>query len=217
MEKSMSRSELRQRQLTIRFQIGLVCVLLLLIGVFKLNLYYEPDLNVEPPDTRPYDVPVVIATLQEKRQPAPPRPAPPVAVPDETIIETPAINFDLEQIGIDYEPVSVPDALPEEPREEPPLLLPEKMPEMIGGLASLMESIKYPEIAKKAGVEGTVFIQFVVDTKGRVRDAMVVRGIGAGCDEEALKALQQITFTPGKQHGRAVAVRMSIPVRFKLK
>ena len=91
------------------------------------------------------------------------------------------------------------------------------MPELIGGIGSLMKTIYYPEIAKKAGVEGTVVIQFVVDTQGRVKDAIVLKGIGGGCDEEALRAVNAAKFSPGRQRGKAVAVKMSLPVRFVLK
>lgn len=92
----------------------------------------------------------------------------------------------------------------------------EKMPEIIGGLASVQNAIVYPELAKKAGIEGRVFMQFIVDVDGSVRGATVARGIGGGCDEAALAALQQVTFTPGKQRGEAVPVKMSLPITFKL-
>ena len=92
----------------------------------------------------------------------------------------------------------------------------EDMPEMIGGLNSLYQSIKYPNIAKQAGIEGRVFIQFVVDVDGSVIDPVIIRGIGGGCDEEAIRALKQARFKPGKQHGIPVPVRMSIPISFEL-
>ena len=103
----------------------------------------------------------------------------------------------------------------------------EEMPTLIGGLPDIQKSISYPEIAKKAGVSGTVFVQFVVDVDGSVvveKDAegkiinpQVVRGIGAGCDEEAVRAVRQAKFTPGKQRGKPVKVKMSLPIRFVLK
>ena len=87
----------------------------------------------------------------------------------------------------------------------------------LGGLGALQSKINYPEIAKKAGVEGTVFLQFVVDENGNVVDPQVVKGIGAGCDEEALRAVRQVKFKPGMQRGRPVKVRFQLPVRFRLK
>ena len=100
--------------------------------------------------------------------------------------------------------------------EEDVFMIVEQMPELIGGLTSIQKHIKYPHIAKKAGIEGRVFIQFVVDTNGNVVDPVVVRGIGGGCDEEAVRAVSQAKFKPGKQRGQTVKVKMSVPVTFKL-
>ncbi len=90
------------------------------------------------------------------------------------------------------------------------------MPELIGGLASIQRSVIYPEIAKKAGIEGRVFVQFIIDEKGNVVNPVVLRGIGGGCDEAALEAVRKAKFRPGKQRGRAVRVQYSIPIVFRL-
>ena len=82
---------------------------------------------------------------------------------------------------------------------------------------SIQKKIKYPEIARKAGVEGRVIIQFIVNEQGNVSEAAVVRGIGAGCDEEALRVVRKARFTPGRQRGKSVKVKMSLPITFKLK
>ena len=101
--------------------------------------------------------------------------------------------------------------------EEEVFMIVERMPELIGGLGSIQSKIKYPEVAKKAGIEGRVFIQFIVDKNGYVSDPVVVRGIGGGCDEEAVRAVSQAKFKPGTQRGKAVKVKMSLPITFKLK
>lgn len=92
----------------------------------------------------------------------------------------------------------------------------ENMPRLIGGLESIQDEIKYPAIAQKAGIEGRVFVQFIVDEQGNVVDPVIVRGIGAGCDEEAIRAVRKAKFIPGRQRGQAVKVKMSIPITFKL-
>lgn len=92
----------------------------------------------------------------------------------------------------------------------------EQMPELIGGLEALQVQLKYPTIAKRAGIEGRVILQFVVDEQGQVVDPKVLKGIGGGCDEEAVRALRQARFEPGRQDGQPVNVMMSIPVTFKL-
>ena len=104
----------------------------------------------------------------------------------------------------------------EHEQEEPVFTLVEKMPELKGGIASIANTITYPEVAKKAGIEGRVFVEFVVGKDGTVTNAKVVRGIGGGCDEEAVRAVSQATFTPGEQRGIHVPVKMTIPVTFKL-
>lgn len=92
----------------------------------------------------------------------------------------------------------------------------EEAPILLGGLEELQRRITYPERAEKAGIQGRVFLQFVVDQEGDVQDPQVVRGIGGGADEEALRALQTMKFVPGVQRGQRVKVKMSIPVTFRL-
>jgi protein TonB len=90
------------------------------------------------------------------------------------------------------------------------------MPQMVGGMESLYGEIKYPRKAAIDGIEGRVFIQFVVDKDGNVRDEKVLRDIGGGCGDAALEAVRGVKFTPGKKGGVAVNVQYSMPVTFKL-
>ena len=93
----------------------------------------------------------------------------------------------------------------------------EQMPELIGGIRGLQAMVKYPEIARKAHVEGRVIVQLIVDENGNVRDAEILRGAGAGLDEEALRVISEYAeFTPGRQDGKPVAVRLAVPIVFKL-
>lgn len=79
------------------------------------------------------------------------------------------------------------------------------------------KNVKYPTQARRMGVEGKVYVQFVVDKDGSLTDVKVVRGIGAGCDEEAIRVIKKAPkWSPGKQRGRAVKQRMVIPINFKL-
>ena len=82
-------------------------------------------------------------------------------------------------------------------------------------------NIKYPAIARENGVQGRVFIRFVVSKAGKVEAAEIVRDIGAGCGEAALKVIQQMNslpqgWTPGKQRGKPVSVYYTLPATFKL-
>jgi TonB family protein len=92
----------------------------------------------------------------------------------------------------------------------------ESMPELIRGQAGVQAKVKYPQAAIRAGIEGRVTVQFIVDKNGNVVDPKVIRGIGGGCDEEALRVVSQAKFKPGVQRGRNVEVQMSLPVLFRL-
>jgi len=98
----------------------------------------------------------------------------------------------------------------------------EEMPKYPGGDSELMkffsQNIVYPEIAKRAGVEGKVILSFVLDISGNIIDIKVLKSIGAGCDEEAVRVLKIMPgWIPGKQNGNPVLTRINIPVVFKLR
>ena len=92
----------------------------------------------------------------------------------------------------------------------------EEMPILIGGLASVQSKVLYPEMARRAGIEGRVTVQFIVNENGDVEDPRIIRGIGGGCDEAALAAVSEAKFEPGMQRGRPVRVQYSMPVVFRL-
>ena len=92
----------------------------------------------------------------------------------------------------------------------------EEMPEPLGGISGIQKRIVYPEIAKRAGVEGKVLVLAFVDESGNVTKAEVIKGIGLGCDEAAINAIVQTKFKPGIQRGKPVKVQVTIPVTFKL-
>jgi protein TonB len=77
--------------------------------------------------------------------------------------------------------------------------------------------MKYPAQARRMGVEGKVFVQFVIGKDGAISDVKVIKGIGAGCDEEAIRVVQSSpSWNPGKQRGKAVKQRYTLPIIFKL-
>jgi len=77
--------------------------------------------------------------------------------------------------------------------------------------------MRYPVQARRMGIEGRVFVQFVVQKDGSLQEIQVIKGIGAGCDEEAVRVIKKSkNWKPGKQRGRAVKVRMIIPIVFRL-
>lgn len=93
----------------------------------------------------------------------------------------------------------------------------ENMPELKGGLAGLQQEVKYPEEAAQKGIEGTVSVRFIVDKQGNVIDPEILRGVGGGLDEEALRVVKLANFEPGKdKSGNPVRVQYSLPIRFQL-
>ena len=90
----------------------------------------------------------------------------------------------------------------------------EKMPEIEGGIKAIQKIIKYPLKAKTLGVQGVVYVQFIVDEKGDVLEPKLIKKLGAGCDEEALRVLKKIKFKPGYVKGKPVKSRFTLPIRF---
>lgn len=106
--------------------------------------------------------------------------------------------------------------------EEKPYTYVEQMPTFPGGDGEMMKylgkNIRYPAAAQRAGVEGLVVLSFVVSSTGEISDIQVVKQLGAGTDEEAVRVVKSMPkWTPGKQNGRAVPVRYTLPVRFTIK
>jgi Ca-activated chloride channel homolog len=109
----------------------------------------------------------------------------------------------------------------EEVKEKEAFVVVETMPEFPGGPKALENylkiNLKYPEAAKNAGIKGTVFVTFVVERDGTLSDIRVLRGIGSGCDEEVIRLVKNMPkWKPGKQRGKAVKVRMNLPVEFTI-
>lgn len=201
-------------------EIGLVLTLGILIVAFRVDWSPDKDFEIVMPEQEQINMEEIKQTKQIEQPPPPPKPPVPIEVPNDEILEDDELDLDAS-LDLDAPMADTPPPPPpaeEEVEEEPEIfVIVEQMPELIGGLAAIQKKIKYPEIAKKAGVEGRVIVQFVVDEEGSVQDPQVVRGIGAGCDEEAIRAVKQAKFEPGKQRGKSVKVKMSLPITFKLR
>jgi protein TonB len=100
--------------------------------------------------------------------------------------------------------------------EDEYLLAAEKMPTPVGGFESIMKKISYPNMAQRTRTEGKVYVLIYVNEKGDVDDVKVVKGIGFGCDEEAVKAIKKTKFTPGVDKGISVKAKFSLALTFKL-
>ena len=201
-------------------QIGMIASLLLLIVAFRMNFDRGEGMDIQQTPQETVQMEDIPQTEQIQKPPPPPRPPVPVEVPNDEILDDDDLDLDAS-LDID-EPLAnlPPPPQPDEPEPDPEpeiFVVVEEMPTLIGTLGELQAKMKYPEIARKAGVEGKVFINFVVDEKGNVITPIVSRGIGAGCDQEALRVVKDAKFSPGRQRGKPVKVKMSLPITFKLK
>lgn len=140
-------------------------------------------------------------------------------VSNETRID---IALVMPELGIDEEPDIVDIGGPVEIiSEKPVFMVVEEMPTFPGGVEALYNflgsEIKYPAQARDASVQGKVHVSFVVGEDGMLRDIKILRGIGAGCDDEALRVIGEMPkWNPGKQRGRNVAVQFGLPINFVL-
>ena len=210
----------------IYIQVGLILALGLLIAAFTVPLQSGDEFEIVQMDQEIVQVEEIEQTQQLEQPPPPPAPPPPQEVPDEEVIEEQVIDIsqdmDLREAPPAPPPPPPPPSAPPPPPEperapEPEIFeVVEQMPELVGGIEGLQGRIDYPEFARRAGIEGRVFVQFVVDEQGNPSDIRVVRGIGGGCDEAAVAAVRASRFSPGLQRGRPVKVRMSLPVTFRL-
>ncbi len=206
---------------TLKIEAGFVVALLVLIGLVRSPMYQElGEFDVVLAEQQIIQMEEIQQTRQETPPPPPPRPSVPIAVADDVLLEDDILNLDVT-LDLDEPIANLPPPPPppvEEVVEEEPevFVVVEDMPELIGGKAALMAVVKYPAMARQAGVEGLVVVQFVVDENGDPINPFIAKGIGAGCDEEAIRAVMQMKFKPGMQRGKPVRVQYAIPVRFRL-
>ncbi|ACY47902.1 energy transducer TonB [Rhodothermus marinus] len=203
--------------------LGLALALALLIVLFRIPWRPKTEVALAVTEQEVVQLEEIVQTRQELPPPPLPRPTVPVAVPDETILEEEPVSFDVSldiNEAITELPPPPPPPEPEQeaqPEEEQEIfVVVEEMPEIIGGIERLYELLEYPELARKAGMEGLVVVQFVVEPDGSVSNVQVIRSAGRLLDEAAIRAVKQLRFKPGRQRGRPVRVRFSLPIRFKL-
>jgi protein TonB len=205
---------------TIFFETGLIVTLMVFIGLTRIDFGPSEGRDYVLQTQDVIEMEEIIQTEQKQMVPPPPRPPVPVAVPNDVIIEDVDISIDAELNLSDagyLPPPPKKEKAPEEEPEENFFIAVEEMPVLKGGLKGIQERIVYPELAMKANIEGRVYVQFIVNEKGDVEDPVILRGIGGGCDEEAIRVIRDTKFSPGLQRGRPVRVRYSLPIVFMLR
>lgn len=203
------------------FSIALVVTMSLVLSAFEWKHYEEriDELVQRNSDVfEQEDVPVT-----EILQPLPPVPSAPeiVEVKDDEPFEEIKINLDIETTTETVvAPVEI-MAVEEKENVDEIVLFPESNAAFEGGLGAfykyVSDEVKYPAQARRIEREGKVFVEFVINRDGSVTDIKVIKGIGAGCDEEAIRVIQKSPkWTPGKQRGKPVRQRMVLPINFQL-
>lgn len=204
------------------FNMGLALSLTLVISAFELRFAED----VSEVDLKYDFFAEETELIQITEQKPPPKPQHKqikiIEVDDDEIIDIDDLDISLDIIEVDkIEDIS--DLFVEDKKEEAEeiVVFAEKMPSFKGGQQAfyrfVSKNLKYPVQARRMGIEGKVFVHFVVDKDGSLNDIKIVRGIGAGCDEEVLRIIQKCpVWNPGKQRGNPVRVRMMLPITFRL-
>ena len=203
----------------LRIQLSLATVLFLVIIIFRIDWQPSRDFQITEREQEVVSLEEVIQTEQIVRPPAPPRPSAPTAVANDIVLEDDIFDLDTDTYIFDtpFDLPPPPPPIAEEDDDEAEIFMAvEHMPEMIGGISSVYANLRYPDIARQAGIEGRVVVQFVIDETGTINSPTVLRGIGGGCDEAAVDALMKVRFSPGRQRGRPVKVLYTVTIHFQL-
>ncbi|MEJ2595383.1 MAG: energy transducer TonB, partial [bacterium] len=203
--KKTPKADLENKK-TIFFEIGLIVALLIVFAAFEYKSYDK--ITIDLAQSAVEDIPEEIIPITEQKV-KPPPPPPPKAVTQIKIVEDDVeveedididVDADEDMEMMEYIP---PEDDEEEIAEEEIFTVVESMPEFPGGMGELMKylatNIKYPPLAKESGIQGRVFINFVVEPDGAISNVKVLRGIGGGCDEEAVRVVESMPkWKPGK-------------------
>jgi len=205
------------------FFIGLIFALSFVLVAFEWKVFERSTMDLGGLNLQIEEEEMIPITQQEIPPPPPPPPQTQVIeiVEDDEEIEE---ELEIEDTEVDEETVvEIVEFEEEEEVAEPEIFsIVEDMPSFPGGEEKLFkylsEETKYPQMAKDAGIQGVVFVTFVVMENGSIQNVKVVRGIGGGCDEEAVRVVKKMPkWKPGKQRGKPVRVQYNLPIRFILR
>lgn len=224
MEKKKTEKADLENKKALFFQIGLVLSLGLMLLAFEWKSYDKQVVDLGQRQAQEVLEEVVLQTQQNQPPPPPPPPQQTTVlqiVENDKVIEN-EVNVDAEanqKTAVEeYKPTVVEE---KEVEEVEIFTVVEEAPGFPGGdearIKFLQNNIKYPQMARESNIQGTVYVTFVVERDGRVTDVRVLRGIGGGCDEEAIRVIKAMPkWNPGKQRGKPVRVQFNMPIKFTL-
>ena len=206
------------------FQVGLVFALALVLVSFEWAIFDRTNSDLGSLNLDIEEEEMIPLTQQ-----APPPPPPPPPPPQTTVIdiveddEEIEDELELEDTEMDEDTeIEIQEIEEEEEYVEPEIFtIVEENAEFPGGEAAmnkfLGENLKYPKMAQDAGIQGIVYVTFVVEPSGVITNIKILRGLGGGCDDAAVNAIKIMPkWNAGKQRGKAVRVQFNLPVRFRL-
>ncbi len=223
--KKTPRANLENKRF-IFFQIGIILTLLVTLSAFEWKSYDQRTFVI-PMD---YSVDVIQDDIPNTEIKNIPQPQAPKSYAIINVIEDDT-KLEIDNSWLDKAFKETGNANPDEWNYEMPkenivenqiFIAVEDDPIFPGGEKGLFkflgDNIEYPRIAAEIGVSGVVHLTFVVEKDGSITDIKIVRGIGGGCDEEAVRVVKMMPrWTPGKQRGKPVRVQFQLPVRFVLR
>ncbi|MBW6535957.1 MAG: energy transducer TonB [Mariniphaga sp.] len=208
--------------------LGLVIALGVILAAFEYKAAPTKTDSLGQVQLQEIEEEIIPITREQEVQPPPPPPPPQVVevlnivdddveIEDELFIEETDVTDDMV---IDVAPV-ISTQKEEEEEDTQVFFIVEDMPEFPGGELALRQyianAIKYPVIAQENGIQGRVYVTFVVNTDGSIADARIARGVDPSLDKEALRVVTQLPkWKPGKQRGKPVRVSYTVPINFVL-
>ena len=212
-----------ERKKPLFIQVGLVLGLSLILLGFEWKSY---DRVIEVAQDLQGEIIEEIEIIQTQRNEPPPPPPPQqittiLNIVDDKIVIDNDLEIDADADDNMDEYSYVEEVEEKEVVEAEIFTVVEDNPMFPGGdearMKFLRDNIKYPQMARESGIQGTVYVTFVVEANGAITNIKILRGIGGGCDEEALRVVRQMPkWQPGKQRGKAVRVQFNMPIRFVL-
>ena len=210
-------------------EIGLPVALGITLAAFEATSQDVTIQNLEVQQEEVVEEEMVPVTTQDQVKPPPPPPPPPPVAESLNIVDDNtevAEDFDFnsemeEDAEVEIREVEAEVVEEEEPAEQEVFLIVEQMPVFPGGDAELRkylaQSVKYPVIAQENGIQGRVFVKFVIAADGSVTNVEVARPFDPNLDKEAVRVVKSMPkWTPGKQRGKAVRVSYTVPINFVL-
>jgi periplasmic protein TonB len=201
-------------------QIGLIISLGIVLVALEWKSYEGTGMDLGQLNLDLAEEEIIPITQQEIPPPPPP---PPVNVEIQVVEDDKKIDNEIEIKSTEADQSTFVEIVQKEEviAEAEIFTIVEEMPSFPGGeealFAYLQKEVKYPPMAKDAGISGVVYLQFVVGTDGKIKDVKVLRGV-KGLDEEAIRVVEKMpSWKPGKQRGKSVPVYFNLPIRFTLK